>query len=404
MLIFSSSLFLLFGCGGSGGGTTPMAPYENNQILVSMTVSDTEVEVGQTVVISHTVSNAVPTSCIASGDWSGPKHPLAASEEVVITKTGTNTFTITCSAPGKVSGSATVNVTGLIVRIDITNSIFSKRSNNCWNYVENYSSNVRDLTRVLDFDGFVDIDSSDEFCEIYSDNIPNHDFNDSSAGFAHDAIEVERVFQIARSPQPASQTSPIVRNTWDAIMLNGVVVDLKSAGCYSPTHSNANPDGNIPAGCNQSAQWNLVPLEYKSMFKVDIHNAHVQGDGTYHYHGNPNAMFDDSPSGDGSPLIGFAADGFPIYGSYILDDTTGSFRKVLSGYTLKEGTRGPQSNSNPGGSYSGIYEEDWEWTDAGDLDECNGMTFKGSYGYYVTDGYPYILNCFIGTINSSFQK
>ena len=49
------------------------------------------------------------------------------------------------------------------------------------------------------------------------------------------------------------------------------------------------------------------------MFKVDIHNAHVQGDGTYHYHGNPNAMFDDSPSGDGSPLIGFAADGFPIW-------------------------------------------------------------------------------------------
>ena len=63
ILIFSSSLFLLFGCGGGGGGTTPMAPFENNQIIVSMTVSDSEVEVGQTVVISHTVSNAVPTSC-----------------------------------------------------------------------------------------------------------------------------------------------------------------------------------------------------------------------------------------------------------------------------------------------------------------------------------------------------
>ena len=404
ILLFSSSLFLLFGCGGGGGGTSQPAPFENNQILVSMTVSDSEAEVGQTVVISHTVSNAVPTSCIASGDWSGPKHPLAASEEVTITKTGTNTFTLTCSAPGKVSGSATVNVTGLIARLDITNSIFSKRSNDCFQYVENYSSNVRDLTRVLDFDGYVDINFSDEYCEIYSDNIPNHDFNDSSASFAHDAIEIDRVFQIKRSPQHASQTSPIMRNTWDAIMLNGVVVDLKSAGCYSPTSSNANPDGNIPAGCNQSAQWNLVPLEYKSMFKVDIHNAHVQGDGTYHYHGNPNAMFDDSPSGDGSPLIGFAADGFPIYGSYILDDATGSFRKVLSGYSLKAGTRGVQSNSNPGGSYSGIYEEDWEWTNAGDLDECNGMTYKGSYGYYVTDGYPYILNCFKGTIDSSFQK
>ena len=48
---------------------------------------------------------------------------------------------------------------------------------------------------------------------------------------------------------------------------------------------------------------------------------------------------------------------------------------------------------------------DYEYVEGlGDLDECNGMTFKGSYGYYVTDGYPYILNCFKGTINSSFQK
>ena len=58
------------------------------------------------------------------------------------------------------------------------------------------------------------------------------------------------------------------------------------------------------------------------MFRVDIHNAHVQPDGTYHYHGNPNALFDDSPSEDGSPLIGWAADGFPIYGSYILEVST----------------------------------------------------------------------------------
>ena len=52
-------------------------------------------------------------------------------------------------------------------------------------------------------------------------------------------------------------------------------------------------------------------------------------------------------------------------------------------YSLKEGSRGTQSNTNPGGAYTGIYEEDWEWTDAGDLDECNGMTYKGQYGYYV---------------------
>ena len=314
-----------------------------------------------------------------------------------------NSFNLTCSGESS-SSNASVVVNGVIPRIDITNDIFSNRSSDCADYDENYRSSVRDLTRVIDFEGYLDIEASEEYCDIYSDNIPNHDFNDSSANFAHNAIEVERVFRVKRFPEQASQNTEIRRNTWDALMLNGVVVDLKSAGCYSPSSPNANADGNIAAGCGQSAQWNLVPLEYTSMFGVDLHNAHVQGDGTYHYHGNPNAMFDDNPSGDGSPFIGFAADGFPIYGTYILDDTTGLYRKVISGYSLKEGSRGTQSNTNPGGAYTGIYEEDWEWTDAGDLDECNGMTYKGQYGYYVTDRYPYIINCFKGTIDSSFSK
>ncbi|MGB0867810.1 MAG: YHYH protein [Granulosicoccaceae bacterium] len=52
-------------------------------------------------------------------------------------------------------------------------------------------------------------------------------------------------------------------------------------------------------------------------------------------------------------------------------------RKALSGYTLKTGSRGTQSTTvpyNPGGNYDGMYNNDWEWTDAGDLDICNGMT------------------------------
>ena len=102
------------------------APFANNVIIVIISASASEVEVGQSVEISHSVSGAVPNSCIASGDWSGSKSPLGNTEEVIITKTGTNTFTITCSAPGKVPDSATVNVTGLVARIDITNSIFSK--------------------------------------------------------------------------------------------------------------------------------------------------------------------------------------------------------------------------------------------------------------------------------------
>ena len=67
-------------------------------------------------------------------------------------------------------------------------------------------------------------------------------------------------------------------------------------------------------------------------------------------------------------------------------------------------TRSTKTDTNPGGEYSGIYEEDWEWTNAGDLDECNGMTYKNQYGYYVTERYPYIVSCFKGNVDSSFAK
>ena len=115
-------------------------------------------------------------------------------------------------------------------------------------------------------------------------------------------------------------------------------------------------------------------------------------------------MFDENPTGDGSPVIGFAADGFPIYGAYIMDSNTNQYRKVTSGYTIKPGSRGTKSSTNPGGNYSGLYEEDWEWTGAGDLDACNGMTYQGQYGYYVTDTYPFIMHCFKGQPDASFNK
>jgi hypothetical protein len=308
------------------------------------------------------------------------------------------------SANGATSGSASVQVTGVMNRINITDEIFSNRTSDCANYADNYGSNVRDLTRVIDFEGYVDVEVFDTYCNLLSDNIPNHDFNDSSANFRTNVAEIDRVFSVKRDPQMAAEISQINGQAWDAVMLNGVVVDVRSAGCYKPSESRADADGNTEAGCSQNDEWMLIPLEYSTKFGADIHNAHVQPDGTYHYHGNPNAMFDDSPSGDGSPVIGFAADGFPIYGSYILDEQTGNYRKALSGYTVKQGKRGERTDTNPGGDYTGLYEEDWEWTDSGDLDECNGMDYKGEYGYYITDSYPYIINCLKGEPDASFNK
>ncbi len=105
----------------------------------------------------------------------------------------------------------------------------------------------------------------------------------------------------------------------------------------------------------------------------------------------------------GSPVIGFAADGFPIYGSYFFDESGGGVHKAISGYTLRAGSR-PTGSSDPGGTYDGTYIDDYEFTGGGDLDECNGMTVNGQYGYYVTASYPWIISCHSGVPHSSFDK
>jgi hypothetical protein len=62
----------------------------------------------------------------------------------------------------------------------------------------------------------------------------------------------------------------------------------------------------------------------------------------------------------------------------------------------------PSDNAANSAGYDGTYVADWEFTDNGDLDECNGMEVDGQYGYYVTDAYPWVISCFKGTPHSSF--
>ena len=122
-----------------------------------------------------------------------------------------------------------------------------------------------------------------------------------------------------------------------------------------------------------------------------------------HYHGPPNALFEFG-SANGSPVVGFAADGFPIFGSEFYDPDLDTVRAATSSYQLKAGTR-PSGAGEPGGVYDGTFRDDYEYVAGiGDLDECNGMTLDGVYGYYITATYPYIIGCFKGVPHSSFEK
>ena len=158
--------------------------------------------------------------------------------------------------------------------------------------------------------------------------------------------------------------------------------------------------------------------------------------GNYHHHQNPSAFKLDLNvistvcnlyNADGlyvidsskhAPLIGFAYDGFPIYGAYAYKnlDATGGITRMKSSYRLKTSmtsrTNGPAINS----TYPlGLFKEDYEYIapSAGQtdyLDEHNGRICKtpeypnGSYCYFATvdanwnSAYPYVVGpTFYGT-------
>jgi arylsulfatase A-like enzyme len=318
-----------------------------------------------------------------SADFSETDNLLPTNDAALLTQ-----VTNLAAVAGVINGDESQNP------IDITNAILARQSENCVDYIEQFTSTVNDINEGVVFQGDLVISTVGDKCIFNTNAIPNHDFNDGGSAFPNKVSAQNDQFEITTSPTKATQVTALSLQVDNAILLNGVKVDLLAAGCYGV--------GNGKIGCNDMAQpWRYDPMHSENGFAVDSHNAHAQPDGTYHYHGTPHALFDDSANQD-SPVIGFAADGFPIFGSYF--DDQGDIRSARSSYRLKSGPR-PDGTGEPGGTYDGSFRDDYEYVEGlGDLDECNGMTVNGGYAYYITAAYPYVLSCFTGTPDSSFTK
>ncbi|NEX60879.1 YHYH protein [Noviherbaspirillum galbum] len=157
-----------------------------------------------------------------------------------------------------------------------------------------------------------------------------------------------------------------------------------------------------------AGKWNIEALGQTYMnLGTDSSNAHVQPDGSYHYHGIPEGYVNKlnaSPSTQ-MTMLGFANDGFPIYAryGYVTANSMSSGLKVIkSSYRLKAtpDSGRPSTSIVPLGTFT----QDYEYVAGlGDLDECNGRVGvtpefpAGIYHYFVTDTYPYIQRCIKGT-------
>ncbi len=95
------------------------------------------------------------------------------------------------------------------------------------------------------------------------------------------------------------------------------------------------------------------------------------------------------PGDEPSPIVGFAADGFPIYGKHGCEDA--ECTAVIEYQSSWEQIADPTKDAWD--SYAYVEKSGVEF-----LDECNGhFGPQGDYHYHSTEGFPYILGCFTGT-------
>ncbi|MBP6184233.1 MAG: YHYH protein [Saprospiraceae bacterium] len=192
---------------------------------------------------------------------------------------------------------------------------------------------------------------------------------------------------------------------------------------------------------NNDTTWfqNAFFWEHLLLETFDSCWGHPNGSKEYHTHQSPACVYDQTDSLNHSPIIGFAFDGYPIYGCYGYANTngTGAIKRMRTSYrlrniaartTLPDGTVLPPSlygpivdpsatnippnNQSPVGAPLGAYQEDYEYiAGLGDLDDHNGRFCitpeypSGIYAYFVTldstltPVFPYALGLtYYGTI------
>ena len=111
-----TALFIVTSCGGGGGGGGGSPVQLIPATISSLATSNSSTEVGTSVELSWSSSNA--SSCSASGSWSGSK-PTSGSETVEISTPGDSTFSLTCIGEGG-NASRSITVEGYRNIIGIT--------------------------------------------------------------------------------------------------------------------------------------------------------------------------------------------------------------------------------------------------------------------------------------------
>ena len=249
-------------------------------------------------------------------------------------------------------------------------------------------------------------ETNETHIQIDTNGLPNHDFHSGPGCCASEQdtswiIPLEPTNQTGCNPAITSEGCTMAPERGAvAFAVNGVAI-------YGPEDG---PGGDAVAGQEGAYE------EDRQHIWLGLCHGHSGPGGEYHYHADGNCMhwhpegeqtwidysLESSRSiSEHSPIVGFAFDGYPIYG-FVGWDEEGEVAEMTSSYRLKEGETG----------YNGI--DDYEYVEGlGDLDSCNGHWGTtpdypdGTYHYHTTwengeggIGFPYFINCYRGVMEA----
>ena len=169
--------------------------------------------------------------------------------------------------------------------------------------------------------------TSDDVNRILSGNgIPNHEVGTFPIPNNPNSISEQNVNEeftlcpilVSENGQPAGGPAGAI-----AYAINSVKFDPATAG-------RCNDQGECSLAQGQG-NWSIEALGHETFdFGDDMNHAHVQPNGAYHYHGMPELLIDFLGDEEGMTLVGWAADGFPVYARYGYSDPDDADSEIIS--------------------------------------------------------------------------
>lgn len=213
-------------------------------------------------------------------------------------------------------------------------------------YTQDNCDAVKASVSDAGFDDRVSVSCTESHATIQSDTYPNHLMMTGIIG-TNEQVPVPAEYNAPIILSPMLSDTPLTRDAALGVAINGVpIYDYTAGGEMNQedlAHHQARHD------TFQTGQ-------------LDECGGHAGRGDDYHYHVKPTCMIEQMANAGDDAIIGWAFDGFPIYG-----------------------------NNNPDGSL----------ISDGDLDICNGqLDEKYGYRYHTSENSPYIIQCLMGIVNN----